>query len=509
MKKIIYSKYSNDRSENYKIRTDIVVDENGKRYVVKSPLTEKCKAHMNAMYENYLGLTEVFRDTGIRMNRCEKIGDALEFEYLEGKTYEVYLDELLENEDAEGFIDAVRKYVDVIKSAATEDFVMTDTFRNMFGETPNFDGAKCLKVSDVDMIFPNLLIHKNKENGNEEWQVLDYEWSYRIPIPVDFIIYRAFHYYEAGQRHMRLKEICNLFRLFGMNKETCKTFEAMEAHFQNFLAKGNTPLWQMYHSIGKKLYFPAGEIADQRAESGKRQVHVIKNYKDPNRKAEYFLNPVPENGRISFDIPVDKDIETLVVYPAMRDCAVTVHTIHTVGFETEEVAFLRNGFTLDNKNIYYTSDAPYLLFTSFKEDVSAVHFELTVSYPHKEILYENAELVDKVKKAEQAVNEQVQENRRQNAQYEELKAKYDKQYFVEKDKQAEIDGLKGRLQILEGENGQLRAKQSELIREVQDVSARLDAQQHISNALVNSISWKITKPIRLVKKVFRKLLRRS
>ena len=94
MKKIIYSKYSNDRSEDYKIRTDIVVDENGKRYARKSPLTEKCKAHINAMYDNYLGLTEVFRDTNIYMNRCEKVADALEFVYIEGKTYEVYLDEL-------------------------------------------------------------------------------------------------------------------------------------------------------------------------------------------------------------------------------------------------------------------------------------------------------------------------------------------------------------------------------------------------------------------------------
>ena len=162
MKKIIYSKYSNDRSEDYKIRTDIVVDENGKRYARKSPLTEKCKTHINAMYENYLGLTEEFCDTNIRMNRCEKDGDALEFEYVEGKTYEVYLDELLEKDDAESFIDAVRKYVDVLKSAAVEDFVMTDAFRKMFGDTPNFAGAKCLKISDVDMIFPNALIHLPK-----------------------------------------------------------------------------------------------------------------------------------------------------------------------------------------------------------------------------------------------------------------------------------------------------------------------------------------------------------
>ena len=193
----------------------------------------------------------------------------------------------------------------------------------------------------------------------------------------------------------------------------------------------------------------------------------------------------------------------------MRDCTFTLHTAHTIGFETEEVSFLRNGFTTDNKTIYYTSDAPYFLFTPFKEGVTAVHFELTVSYPHKEILYENAKLVDEVKKAEQAANEQVQENAKQIALYDELKTKYDKQYFVEKDQRDKITGLENQLQILREENGQLRTRQEQLLGEINEISARLDVQQHISNTLVNSISWKITKPIRGVKKIVHKLLRRS
>ena len=32
MKEIIYSKYANDRNDAYEIRTDIVQDENGKRF---------------------------------------------------------------------------------------------------------------------------------------------------------------------------------------------------------------------------------------------------------------------------------------------------------------------------------------------------------------------------------------------------------------------------------------------------------------------------------------------
>ena len=117
--------------------------------------------------------------------------------------------------------------------------------------------------------------------------------------------------------------------------------------------------------------------------------------------------------------------------------------------------------------------------------------------------------MDEVKKAEQAANEQVQENAKQIALYDELKTKYDKQYFVEKDQRDKITGLENQLQILREENGQLRTRQEQLLGEINEISARLDVQQHISNTLVNSISWKITKPIRGVKKIVHKLLRRS
>ena len=41
MKNIIYSKYSNERAEQFKIRTDIVEDLEGKKYVQKNHLLKK------------------------------------------------------------------------------------------------------------------------------------------------------------------------------------------------------------------------------------------------------------------------------------------------------------------------------------------------------------------------------------------------------------------------------------------------------------------------------------
>ena len=53
MKKVIYSKYSNERNHCLAIRTDILQDEDGVRYVQKLPEFPEGKLHVEAIYHWY------------------------------------------------------------------------------------------------------------------------------------------------------------------------------------------------------------------------------------------------------------------------------------------------------------------------------------------------------------------------------------------------------------------------------------------------------------------------
>lgn len=470
MKEIIYSKYANDRNDAYKIRTDIVQDENGKRFARKTPLTEKCNGHINAMYQNYLKLSEIFQNTKIRMNHCEPVGNALEFEFVEGETYEDFLDGLLEAGETDRFLEAVKEYVETIRSAATEKFEKTEAFTQMFGDTPDFSGTNCMAVSDVDMIFPNLIIHDGI------WEVIDYEWSYAVPIPVDFILYRSFRYYDLGQRHGRLKEVCDLYRTFGMDKEQVRIFGEMEDHFQEFLATGNTPLWKLYQSMQKPLHFPIGMIAENQAEFYRRQIHIVKNYGGAQENADYYLSPVPDaGGHLCFDVPVDEKMQVLVVYPALRSCVVTVHLVQAMGSSTYMAEYMYNGFSADNRTIYYTTDAPYLMFPTFAAGIHTVHFELTVSYPDKGALIDSSKVIDEWHRVKAELEQKKNE-------CEKLAQSAQVQTASQADAQ-EMEQLRGQVQSLLNENGEIRANLS---------------------AVTGSLSWKITRPIRWIKKVFHK-----
>lgn len=48
-----YVRYSNDRAESFRIRTEILRDDRGNRIVRKYPLTKEAEAHVRHMMEAY------------------------------------------------------------------------------------------------------------------------------------------------------------------------------------------------------------------------------------------------------------------------------------------------------------------------------------------------------------------------------------------------------------------------------------------------------------------------
>ena len=460
MEKIVYTKYSNDRSAAFKIRTDIVKREDETLYARKTGLTPESATHIGAMYKNYLALSKQFEGSILSVNHCEREGqNALAFEFIEGHTLEQELDTLLEEEKYDAFLDCIRKFLSVMREAASEDFTKTDVFVEMFGSTPDFTGKKCMKVSDVDLIFQNLVMRNGK------WEILDYEWSYAVPIPVDFIIYRALHYYEAGQRHEKLKQICNIFRFCGIRQDECRLYEKMEEHFQSYLTAGNTPLWKIYGNLKGELYFPQGMIAEGKDEDAKHQVRVVKMYADPARNTDTEIHTVPDqNGRIVVDIPMEEDITMLAFYPAKRCCAVTLYEADTFGLSAGRASHFHNGFSLDEKNIYFTVDGPQIIFAQDWKGISVLHLELSVSFPHKASLIAAADNIAEANRRHVELMKCMENNNRQDADIHQLKARADElqtqnDHLIRQkaEQNAQYQSLQSNFQTLQGDYQRLAA----------------------------------------------------
>ena len=159
MKKIIYSKYSNERADQFKIRTDILEDLEGIKFVHKTALTSEAQSHINNIYTNYNLLSKQYKNSKICINKCCKIETGLEFEYVEGRTLTEELDELLFKENYMEIFERIKEYVSIIEAGIEKkSFQLTDDFINVFGKVNLPYSIKAAHINNIDLIFSNIII---------------------------------------------------------------------------------------------------------------------------------------------------------------------------------------------------------------------------------------------------------------------------------------------------------------------------------------------------------------
>lgn len=247
MEKIIFTKYSNERAKEFSIRTDICQTEDGSRFVRKRACYPEGEAHVENMRKWQEKLGEVYRGTKISMNRIVEPGTSRAevcFEYLAGQTLEEQLDTRLARGDADGAAEQLLAFVgEVRRAGSSQPFVMTDEFRRVFGEATLPDGLFCAPVTDLDMIAGNAFV---TENG---WVMMDYEWTFDFPIPVNYVIFRILHFYIYRSNARAELYAKNLYSRAGLDGEEVRQYERMEEHFQQVLLGEHIPLRFLYPEI--------------------------------------------------------------------------------------------------------------------------------------------------------------------------------------------------------------------------------------------------------------------
>jgi len=95
MSEIIFSKYSNERDRRFAIRTNIL-EENGRRWLQKTPLYPEGKEHIKNMLLWNQKLDALYKTAPFVSNKCEAGENFIKLEYLEEGNLAEYLDDLLE-----------------------------------------------------------------------------------------------------------------------------------------------------------------------------------------------------------------------------------------------------------------------------------------------------------------------------------------------------------------------------------------------------------------------------
>ncbi len=328
MKRVIFSKYSNERARKFAIRTDILEDEAQNRTVRKSACYPEGKQHIRNLARWYQKLSEAYAGTSISMNRCVLTEEGMEPEFVHGRTLEEELDERLLANDVQGCIERLMEYIGELKKAGSaQRFSLTKEFEEVFGAAVLSGDLLSAATTDIDMLVANVI------TTDEGWVHMDYEWTFEFPIPVNFVIYRTLMYYmEKGALRAPLLSQ-DLYRYAGLTKQEIAQYVQMEACFQQYLLGESVPLRLLYRHISP------GYVDFQKEEKARTQALAAGNARilaEPEKKppVEICVDTLEEASGLTY-------IQGWAVSRSLRPLTFAVKDHLGRQWKTEEVRLLR------------------------------------------------------------------------------------------------------------------------------------------------------------------------
>lgn len=306
--RVIYTKYSNERSRQFALRTDILAS-GTKRCVRKTALYPEGCAHVESLPEKERLLTPVCERAGWKCNSCIGPAEAgvVRLEYEEGQTLQEQLDALLLADETEQAKERLMAFLRTVKELhQSRDFEMTEEFQKVFGEIPKLPGAKSGERTNIDLLCQNLLC---RADGQQV--VLDYEWTFAFPIPCNYLLYRIVHYYvDTGSIPKKLSA-GEFYESFGISEKERFIYQKMEAAFQQYMIHGMTPMRDLYSDM------TPGICPIRNLSTGRLQVfYEQEGTYLPERSCTLPL----DNWYLDVDIPLPQDCRSIRLDPCEEPC---------------------------------------------------------------------------------------------------------------------------------------------------------------------------------------------
>ena len=261
-KQIIFSQYSRERLLKFQTETTLY-EEKGKRYTKKRALNSEGVTHVKSMYENYILLNEQCKN----VKACKAILQKNEiiFEYINGNTLENLLIKAIINNNEREFFRIIDQYVQLVRGLGTEsinNFKSNKEFIEIFGIQFEQEKVEVLEISNIDLIFSNIII-----DDNGEFYIIDYEWVFNFKVPILFVIYRSLYYfYLENNYYIEKLKLCfdEILAYVKISKSDKILFDKMEQNFQNYVygekKKYGTP--SAYFKKAKSVEDLEGSIED-------------------------------------------------------------------------------------------------------------------------------------------------------------------------------------------------------------------------------------------------------
>ena len=478
MREIVFAKYSNERCERFAIKT-LITSEEGKTFVEKYPLSDSANAHVCQILKNKEKIDALYGAIGLKAVNCYPISDkkAVKFDYIEGMTFT----EKLENiEKQEGFYQSFKmleSFKERLISLSEEEFLQTENFCRIFGEPRLPSGLHAANFCCFDLAFDNIIEGKD---GKE--YIIDYEWCFDFPVPIEYIFYRALKIYVVMGARVELIQK-DIYGFLGFDKKLCEKFDEMETAFQSYVRGEVTSLRDLYESFEKNNY-NISDILTQRDNEPYAQIYFDRG--GDYSEEDSFKYPAKSGVELTVDIT--NDIKALRLDPLNESCAVAFERIcmyGTKGAYTPQ--YITNGFDI-NGVLYFAEEDPMIIFNEIEEGA----YKFYVKYSIYSI--DNSRVDDIFKIYRKANELQAQKNELEirlnslNGEMTELRARFETSDKLANDREIVIEQMQQHIQNL---TGIFENRQQQLENEKAELVNTLNEKEEYIKSIENSKAWKL------------------
>jgi hypothetical protein len=219
-------KYSTNRNKQFQIKT-VVYEEGGISFVKKEAVTPHSVNHIKQIAKNF----ELLQHSNFSHVPPKLEENIVIFPFVSGTSFDSKLIELIQNHSVEEFIKEIHNYRFLLLNEETVNFYETEDFREIFGDGKSFEGMPAFKVSNVDMNFDNMIYCGTSIN------IIDYEWVFDFPIPVDYVFYRNLGVFLSKYSCVLDESLTieDIIDGFGIEKEFLFKFDELEKKLVNYI----------------------------------------------------------------------------------------------------------------------------------------------------------------------------------------------------------------------------------------------------------------------------------
>ena len=363
-----YVKFSNERDPRFALRTEIC-QEKGQKYVQKLPADARAAEHIRNIGNTARELTALYGREGLELNACTPVKDGVTLEYLNGVTLEEYLDSLLMEDKLDELEATFFMYIDKIRNIhSKETFRKTPEFTQIFGNAPLTGTYRCCGMSNIDLVPANILI------DGEKVSVIDYEWTFRFPVPADFIIYRAIHYYLESDGKRRVLKDRDFYGKAGISSEDMETYGQMELCFQKYIEGKHIPLLAMYEDVSPGKVDVLSYYEQLRIAGAERKLQVFYDRGSDFREEDSAVYPMGRLG-LCMEFPVPEGVKRLRLDPGEAAGGLILKELSLDGKKAD---FVTNGFPLGGGRYYFGSGDPQFILNQLSGSTQVLQIEIEV-----------------------------------------------------------------------------------------------------------------------------------